>query len=51
MGFAIWHLKYFNQTFVHGSTAVILLNLYAKFPPPSPSQKLLGVILDRLTQV
>lgn len=33
IGLAIWRLKYFYETFVQGSTAVILLNFSAKFPP------------------
>jgi hypothetical protein len=33
IGLAIWRLKCFNETFVQGSTAVILLNFCAKNPP------------------
>ena len=33
IGLAIWRLKYFYETFVQGSTAVILLNFCAKNPP------------------
>ena len=33
IGLAIWQLKYFCQTFVQGSTAVLLLNFCAKNPP------------------
>lgn len=33
IGLAIWRVKYLNETFVQGSTAVILLNFSAKIPP------------------
>ena len=33
IGLAIWRLKCFYETFVQDSTAVILLNFYAKNPP------------------
>jgi hypothetical protein len=33
IGLAIWRLKYFYETFVQSSTAVILLNFCAKNPP------------------
>lgn len=33
IGLAIWRLKCFYETFVQGSTAGILLNFCAKFPP------------------
>ena len=33
IGLAIWRQKYFYETFVQGSTAVILLNICAKNPP------------------
>ena len=33
IGLAIWRLKCFFETFVQGSTAVILLNFCAKNPP------------------
>jgi len=33
IGLAIWRLKCFYETFVQGSTAVILLNMRAKNPP------------------
>lgn len=33
IGLAIWRLKCFYETFVQGSTAVILLNFCAKNPP------------------
>ncbi len=36
IGLAIWRLKCFYETFVQGSTAVILLNFCAKNPPLSP---------------
>ncbi len=38
IGLAIWRLKCFHETFVQGSTAVILLNLCAKNPPPVSGQ-------------
>jgi len=33
IGLAIWRLKCFYETFVQGSTTVILLNFCAKNPP------------------
>jgi hypothetical protein len=33
IGLAIWRLKCFYETFVQGSTAVILMNFSAKNPP------------------
>ncbi|RYD74818.1 MAG: hypothetical protein EOP55_14605 [Sphingobacteriales bacterium] len=33
IGLAIWRMKCFYETFVQGSTAVILLNFCAKNPP------------------
>lgn len=33
IGLAIWRLKCFYETFVQGSTSVILLNFCAKIPP------------------
>ena len=33
IGLAIWRLKCFYETFVQGSSAVILLNFCAKNPP------------------
>ncbi len=33
IGLAIWRLKCFYETFVQGSTTVILLNICAKNPP------------------
>ena len=33
IGLAIWRLKCFYETFVQGSTAVILWNFCAKNPP------------------
>ena len=33
IGLAIWRVKCFYETFVQGSTAVILLNFCAKNPP------------------
>jgi hypothetical protein len=43
IGLAIWRLKCFYETFVQGSTAVILLNFCAKNPPHRQAEKrLLG---------
>lgn len=39
IGLAIWRLKYFYETFVQGSTAVILLNFCTKNPPHRQAQK------------
>jgi len=39
IGLAIWRLKYFYETFVQGSTAVILLNFCAKNPPHRQAAK------------
>jgi hypothetical protein len=39
IGLAIWRLKYFYETFVQGSTAVILLNFCAKNPPHRQAEK------------
>ena len=39
IGLAIWRLKCFYETFVQGSTAVILLNFSAKFPPHRQAEK------------
>jgi len=39
IGLAIWRLKYFYETFVIGSTAVILLNFWAKNPPHHQAEK------------
>jgi hypothetical protein len=36
---AIWRLKCFYETFVQGSTAVILLNFCAKNPPHRQAEK------------
>jgi len=33
IGLAIWRLKYFYESFMQGSTSVILLNICAKNPP------------------
>lgn len=33
IGLAIWRLKCFYETFVQDSTAVILFNFCAKYPP------------------
>lgn len=39
MGLAIWRLKYFYKIFVEDSTALILLNICAKFPPHRQVEK------------
>ena len=39
IGLAIWRLKCFYETFVQGSTAVILLNFCAKNPPHRQAEK------------
>jgi len=39
IGLAIWRLKCFYETFVQGSTAVILLNICAKNPPHRQAEK------------
>jgi hypothetical protein len=39
IGLAIWRLKCFYETFVQGSTAVILLNFSAKNPPHRQAEK------------
>ena len=44
IGLAIWRLKYFYETFVQGSTAVILLNFCAKNPPHRQAEKRYGKI-------
>jgi len=33
IGLAIWRVSYFYETFVQGSTALILLNFCSKNPP------------------
>ncbi|HOR57824.1 MAG TPA: hypothetical protein PLV82_04160, partial [bacterium] len=38
-GLAIWRLKCFYETFVQGSSAVILLNFCAKNPPHRQAAK------------
>jgi len=49
IGLAIWRLKCFYETFVQGSTAVILLNFCAKNPPHRQAenrwQKILKTVL------
>ncbi len=45
IGLAIWRLKYFYETFVQGSTAVILLNFCAKNPPNRQAEKRYGQLL------
>jgi hypothetical protein len=39
IGLAIWRVSYFYETFVQGSTAVILLNFCAKNPPHRQAEK------------
>jgi hypothetical protein len=39
IGLAIWRLKCFYETFVQGSTSVILLNFCAKNPPHRQAEK------------
>ena len=39
IGLAIWRLKCFYDTFVQGSTVVILLNICAKNPPHRQAEK------------
>jgi hypothetical protein len=39
IGLAIWRLMCFYETFVQGSTAVILLNFCAKNPPHRQAAK------------
>ena len=39
IGLAIWRLKCFYETFVQGSTAVILLNFCASNPPHRQAAK------------
>ena len=39
IGLAIWRLKCFYETFVQGSSAVILLNFCAKNPPHRQAEK------------
>ena len=39
IGLAIWRLKCFYETFVQGSTAVILLNYSAENPPHRQAEK------------
>jgi hypothetical protein len=39
IGLAIWRLKCFYETFVQGSTAVILLNFCAKNAPHRQAEK------------
>ena len=39
IGLAIWRLKCFNDTFVQGSTAAILLNFCAKNPLHRQAEK------------
>ena len=44
IGLAIWRLKCFYETFVQGSSAVILLNFCAKNPPHRQAEKRCGKI-------
>jgi hypothetical protein len=39
IGLAIWRLNCFYETFVQGSTAVILLNFCSKNPPHRQAEK------------
>ena len=39
IGLAIWRVSYFYETFVPGSTAVILLNFCVKNPPHRQAEK------------
>ena len=39
IGLAIWRVSCFYETFVQGSTAVILLNFCAKNPPHRQAEK------------
>jgi hypothetical protein len=39
IGLAIWRLKCFYETFVQGSTFVLLLNFSAKNPPHRQAEK------------
>ncbi|WP_299289134.1 hypothetical protein [uncultured Mucilaginibacter sp.] len=39
IGLAIWRLKCFSETFVQGSTAVIILSFCAKNPPHRQAEK------------
>jgi hypothetical protein len=45
---AIWRLKCFYETFVQGSTAVILLNFCAKNPPHRQAEKRYSELKDSL---
>lgn len=45
IGLAIWRLKCFYETFVQGSTAVILLNFSTKLPPHRKARKRYAAIL------
>ena len=42
IGLAIWRLKCYYETFVQGSTAVILLNFCAKNPPHRQAENRCG---------
>ncbi|WP_125203477.1 hypothetical protein [Chryseobacterium sp. SC28] len=39
IGLAIWRVSYFYETFVQGSTVVILFNFCAKNPPHRQAEK------------
>lgn len=39
IGLEIWRVQCFYETFVEGSTVVILLNFCAKFPPHRQAEK------------
>jgi hypothetical protein len=48
IGLAIWRLKCFYETFVQGSTAVILLNFSAKNPPHRQAEKRCATFYKKL---
>ena len=50
IGLAIWRLKCFYETFVQGSTAVILLNFCAKNPPHRQAENRYAQAEKRPTQ-
>jgi hypothetical protein len=49
IGLAIWRMKCFNETFVQGSTTVILLNFCAKNPPHRQAVNRCGQVLQHHT--
>jgi len=50
IGFVIWRLKCFYETFVQGLTAVILLNFCAKNPPHRQAEKRYLQLMNNNTQ-